>query len=64
LAIFISYSHADAAFVEKLSMELIKHNVHVWILIREHGEAVIIGLMKNQIENENPARSKLKEQAA
>ena len=31
MAIFISYSHADAAFVEKLSMELVKHNIHVWI---------------------------------
>jgi len=31
LAIFISYSHADAAFVEKLSMALVEHNVHVLI---------------------------------
>ena len=31
MAIFISYSHSDEAFVAKLSIELVKHDVHVWI---------------------------------
>jgi hypothetical protein len=31
LAIFISYSHADADFVKKLGMNLVRRNVHVWI---------------------------------
>jgi len=29
--IFISYSHADKAFVDKLAANLIKHDGHVWV---------------------------------
>jgi len=31
LAIFISYSHSDAAFAEKLATHLVAHNAHLWI---------------------------------
>ena len=31
MAIFISYSHADATFAKKLAARLVKHNTHVWI---------------------------------
>jgi hypothetical protein len=31
VAIFISYSHTDEAFVHKLAAHLVKHNAHVWI---------------------------------
>lgn len=31
MAIFISYSHADAKFVKKLATGLVRHNVHVWV---------------------------------
>ena len=31
MAIFISYSHADKAFVYKLAAHLVKQNAHVWI---------------------------------
>jgi hypothetical protein len=31
VAIFISYSHTDKAFVHKLALRLIQHNAHVWI---------------------------------
>jgi len=31
LPVFISYSHADAAFANKLAAHLVKNNAHVWI---------------------------------
>ncbi len=31
MAIFISYSHADKAFVDKLALNLVKHEAHVWV---------------------------------
>jgi TIR domain len=31
MPIFISYSHADRVFVNKLAASLVKHNAHVWI---------------------------------
>lgn len=31
MPIFISYSHADKAFAEKLASHLVKHNAHVWV---------------------------------
>lgn len=31
MPIFISYSHADKAFVDKLASNLIKHDAHVWV---------------------------------
>jgi len=31
MPIFISYSHADKAFVDKLALELVKHDAHVWV---------------------------------
>jgi hypothetical protein len=31
MPIFISYSHADKAFVDKLAMRLVKNNAHVWL---------------------------------
>lgn len=31
MAIFISYSHADAGFAHQLATELVEHNAHVWI---------------------------------
>jgi len=31
LPIFISYSHSDATFANKLAAHLVKHNAHVWI---------------------------------
>ena len=31
MPIFLSYSHSDAEFVDKRALQLVKHNVHVWI---------------------------------
>lgn len=31
MPIFISYSHADAAFVDKLATNLVKRNAHIWV---------------------------------
>src|SRR6266404_6484728 len=31
MPIFISYSHADKAFVNKLASNLVKHDAHVWV---------------------------------
>jgi TIR domain len=31
MPIFISYSHNDKAFVDKLALNLINHNAHVWV---------------------------------
>ena len=31
MPIFISYSHTDAAFVNKLAAHLVKRNAHVWV---------------------------------
>ena len=31
MPVFISYSHADKEFVDKLAIELIKRNVHIWL---------------------------------
>lgn len=31
MPIFVSYSHADKAFVENLAVQLVKHEAHVWI---------------------------------
>src|SRR6266849_3850548 len=31
MPIFISYSHADRVFINKLAAHLVKHNAHVWI---------------------------------
>src|SRR6266849_1326550 len=31
MPIFISYSHADKTFVNKLAAHLVRHNAHVWI---------------------------------
>lgn len=31
MPIFISYSHADKTFVNKLATHLVRHNAHVWI---------------------------------
>lgn len=31
MPIFISYSHADKAFVDELALNLIKHDAHVWV---------------------------------
>ena len=31
MPVFISYSHADKAFVDKLAANLVKHNAHVWL---------------------------------
>jgi len=31
MAIFISYSHTDEAFVHELAAQLVRHNAHVWI---------------------------------
>lgn len=31
MPVFISYSHADATFANKLAAHLVKHNTHVWI---------------------------------
>ncbi len=31
MPIFISYSHADKTFVDKLALKLVKHDAHVWV---------------------------------
>jgi hypothetical protein len=31
MPVFISYSHADKTFVDKLAANLVKHNAHVWL---------------------------------
>lgn len=31
MPVFISYSHSDAEFVNKLAMQLVKRNAHVWV---------------------------------
>ncbi|HXM92818.1 MAG TPA: toll/interleukin-1 receptor domain-containing protein [Candidatus Dormibacteraeota bacterium] len=31
MPIFISYSHADNTFVDKLALSLVKHDAHVWV---------------------------------
>lgn len=31
MPVFISYSHADKKFVDKLAANLVKHNAHVWL---------------------------------
>ncbi len=31
MPIFISYSHADKAFVDELALNLVKHGAHVWV---------------------------------
>lgn len=31
MPIFISYSHVDKAFVDKLALNLVKHDAHVWV---------------------------------
>lgn len=31
MPIFISYSHADKAFVDELALDLVKHEAHVWV---------------------------------
>jgi len=31
MPIFISYSHSDKKFVEKLAAHLVKNNAHVWV---------------------------------
>lgn len=31
MPIFISYSHADKTFVDKLAVKLVKHDAHVWV---------------------------------
>jgi hypothetical protein len=31
MAIFISYSHADKSFVDKLALNLVNHEAHVWV---------------------------------
>lgn len=31
MPIFISYSHADKAFVDKLATSLVEHDAHVWV---------------------------------
>jgi len=31
MPIFISYSHSDKAFVNKLALNLVKHDAHVWV---------------------------------
>src|SRR5689334_13514321 len=31
MPVFISYSHADKMFVDKLAAHLVKHNTHVWL---------------------------------
>src|SRR5580704_6167386 len=31
MPIFISYSHADKPFVDKLALNLVKHDAHVWV---------------------------------
>ncbi|MGZ5446338.1 MAG: toll/interleukin-1 receptor domain-containing protein [Thermoanaerobaculia bacterium] len=31
MSVFISYSHSDAEFVDRLAAELIKNRKHVWI---------------------------------
>src|ERR1700704_1571000 len=31
MPIFISYSHADKSFVDKLAVHLVKHDAHVWV---------------------------------
>lgn len=31
MPVFISYSHADKSFVDKLAAHLVKHNAHVWV---------------------------------
>ena len=30
MSVFISYSHADQAFVDKLSLRLLNENIKVW----------------------------------
>ncbi len=31
MPIFISYSHADKTFVDKLALKLVKHDAHIWV---------------------------------
>jgi len=31
MPIFISYSHTDGAFVDKLALKLVEHDAHVWV---------------------------------
>jgi hypothetical protein len=31
MPVFISYSHEDKMFVDKLAAHLVKHNAHVWL---------------------------------
>jgi hypothetical protein len=31
MPVFISYSHQDKEFVDKLAMHLVKNNAHVWV---------------------------------
>ena len=31
MPVFISYSHSDKEFVDKLAIQLVQHNVHVWL---------------------------------